>query len=168
MGSGRMVTLIAMRWEKEPDPQEYLRPCHVAMLPFEGLWRVYRRMIGKPSILPAPIVHPRILLGKCFLLLKEREVVRRDMRELFDVMLRIQTHNKMVNAVAQTDSARDAGHIGADDMDRIFTLLWNVQRVTNPHASRPQTKAADKLEEDMEKISDFLANTQGIQIQALD
>lgn len=65
-------------------------------------------------------------------------------------------------------TGREEHGVKEQDIDEMLTLLWRWQRKLVPTLTRPQSKAADNLEESMRELDSLFNSQTGIAIQAAD
>lgn len=177
MSSSSLRVLVEMRWEKEQNLEGLLAVSHdpaLYALPMEGQWRAQLRLAGWESRLPELGMNgPEQLLVSCYGQLIQSRKMRRDLKELNDVIIQMQLFQRLVGVIASTHpkdpgAAFEAGKLTGDHVDEIYTLLHNVQKRDNPLAVRPQSEAADTLEKDMERLSAFFDEARPIRITTTD
>jgi hypothetical protein len=151
MGSAVMRSFIRMRWAKEQNI-DYLFEEDISLeVPGERIYRAMCKFVWSRKVhLPPMGGSLDTILLLCYSQLLSDEDRRREHYELYDLITKINLHNSMVDAAATDKEGREAGRIKAQDMDRLMTLLYNVQKITNPLAMKPQSYASDELQDQYE------------------
>ena len=144
--------LVKLRWAKEGSIDRLYDEEPWMVLPGEHEYRLLcKHLWGRTIHLPGVGTGLNQLMLLCYAQLIEDEEARRESKELVDLIVKCTLHNAMVNAAADSKEGVEAGAISPQDMDGLMTLLWQVQKITNPLAARPQNYASDKMNEEFEK-----------------
>ena len=171
MGSSIHRTMVELRWDKLVNFEDLLRrswePPAYRWGPDER-WRARVGAITESGsyLPPARVCGPEYLLLLCFIRLHQERKHRRDMKELTDTIHQIDFFNRLVTAIRAPGHETSGLVLDDERIDQIYTLLWNVQKVDNPLAVRPQSDAADTLAEDMEAIAHYMGRP--LRVKALD
>jgi uncharacterized protein YdhG (YjbR/CyaY superfamily) len=142
---------VKLRWAKEHSIDHLIEIDMSLELPSERLYWALCKIWKKKVHLPPLGLGPDTILLACYTRLMADEEHRREQQELMTMIIQCQMHNKMVACTAGSREAAEAGSVSTEDMDRMMTLLYHVQKVTNPMAIRPQTNASDELQEEFDK-----------------
>ena len=142
---------IEMRWRFETGLDHLMVEEDWLKVPGEGLYDlVCQWAFGRRSSLPGQIIGLNTLLLRCYSQLIQDQTDRQEQMELAEITLRRDMHNKLVATIASGAEGAKAQLITDEDFDVYLTLLWSVQKITNPASQRPQSPVGDRIEEDYE------------------
>lgn len=146
-----------MRWEKTQSWEAILRETSYLTIHGESVYRLIKTIRAIPCHVPPTGQSLCGITLKAFQRLKALEIKEKENLELLHLTTSIMTIQGVL--------AAGKHKLGKAQIDQLLYYYWNWQRTFNPAAVRPQTKAADELVEQFEKMRGMFEKLQGVRVK---